>query len=363
MAREAWKRSGHSVGEGGQSRAHLVTRADGTDSIEYVEKRLKNRERVGRFRQEAEIGLKLSNHPNVVRVVDYDLDTEKPYIVTEYCAGGDLTKHTFPIDGSREAVLQGLRLFRQIVDGVAHAHKHGVIHRDLKPANIFLREDLLTPVVGDFGLCLVTDPSDGERHTIHGEVVGPRGFLAPEVEAGREEITPAADVYSLGKVLFWLLTGRVLPRELHRDEQHRIGQHDVGRLLGSRARPINPHLQLVNELFDQTITNNLNDRLQSAHQLSVAVDILVGRIQLNAHVVDIEAPQHCSFCGLGFYRLISNVSFDRWPTQGDQLRREVGLGSESQNAWLAMNCDRCGHISAFRPRGEMVDVWQRKPRS
>ena len=146
----------------------------------------------------------------MVAIQDYDLDADRPYLVTEWCEGGELSE----IDLSEISIPERLGLLVGVCQGVAHAHSGGVTHRDLKPGNIFLRGDG-TPVVGDFGLCFI---EGGERLTFVDEAVGPRLFMAPEMEEGRsDEVGPWSDVYSLGKVLYWLVAQkRVFSREKHR---------------------------------------------------------------------------------------------------------------------------------------------------
>jgi len=171
-----------SLGEGAQ--AHTFIARDTTDSegSPFVLKRLKNLDRLARFKQEVE-AVKGLAHPNVVRLVDFDLDAPRPFIVTEYCAGGNLEEaDPFWITSAENA----FRLFDEICQGVVAAHNAGIIHRDLKPANIFLRSRLGPAVVGDFGICYVLD--DGTRLTITDEAVGARLFIAPELEDGRAQL-------------------------------------------------------------------------------------------------------------------------------------------------------------------------------
>jgi tRNA A-37 threonylcarbamoyl transferase component Bud32 len=196
---------------GGQANTFLVRDRTSTDGRLYVLKALKNPKRLERFADEVRAATRL-DHPNIVRVVDADLTADRPYLVTDYCEGGALDEVNLRL----RSILERLRMFRLICRAVAHAHDQRVIHRDLKPANIFLRGDRLTPVVGDFGLCFLTDK--GERLTLVEEAVGARWYMAPELEDGRSnEVGTWSDVYSLGKVLSWMMAGRVFNREKHRE--------------------------------------------------------------------------------------------------------------------------------------------------
>jgi len=138
-----------SLPEGGQAYTYLVGNVDDTSGKLFVLKRLKNIARKDRFLREIEALQKLS-HPNIIRIIDFDYKNDPPYIVTEYCEGGPLSK----LDLKQYSILEKLKILELICTGVGYAHEKGFIHRDLKPDNIFLRKDGRTPVVGDFGIIL-----------------------------------------------------------------------------------------------------------------------------------------------------------------------------------------------------------------
>jgi serine/threonine protein kinase len=156
-----------------------------------------------------------------LRIIDQDVTAPKPYLVSEYCSGGSLND----IDVDSYTIIDRLSMFSKICHAVGypHSNKPRIIHRDLKPKNIFLREDRRSPVVGDFGICYIDD--DGTRITLFDEAVGARRYTAPELEDGRaDDVTPAADVYSLGKILYWLMAGHVFDREKHRENRFDLTQ-------------------------------------------------------------------------------------------------------------------------------------------
>ena len=150
-----------------------------------------------RFLREARLAARLS-HPNVVRVYDAGAtDDEQPFIVMEYVPGRTLA------DCGKVSPDEAVRLGLQACAGLQHAHEAGLVHRDVKPGNLLLREDGVLKVA-DFGIARTADAT---RLTKLGTVLGTAAYLAPEQAAG-EEVTAAADIYSLGAVLYELLTGR-----------------------------------------------------------------------------------------------------------------------------------------------------------
>ena len=149
-----------------------------------------------RFLREARLAARLS-HPNVVNVFDAGEDYGRPYIVMELVDGETLAERgRVPPDEAR-------RLAAQAARGLAHAHEAGLIHRDVKPGNLLLRRDG-TIKIADFGIARAAEAT---ALTQAGTVLGTAAYLAPEQALG-EEVTPAADVYSLGAVLYELMTGR-----------------------------------------------------------------------------------------------------------------------------------------------------------
>jgi eukaryotic-like serine/threonine-protein kinase len=153
-----------------------------------------------RFVREARLAARLS-HPNVVSVFDAGEDDGRPYIVMEHVEGETLAdllarRGRLPPEEARVLALQAAR-------GLAHAHAGGLVHRDIKPQNLLLREDG-TLKIADFGIARA---AEGTALTLAGTVLGTAAYLAPEQALG-EEVSPASDVYSLGAVLYELLTGR-----------------------------------------------------------------------------------------------------------------------------------------------------------
>ncbi|MFH8798096.1 serine/threonine-protein kinase [Streptomyces sp. NPDC017936] len=155
-----------------------------------------------RFRLEAQTAARL-NHPHVVSVYDFGSHHGLLYLVMELVEGWNLAQ-----ERSLRATLNprdAAVIAAQVADGLAAAHHHGVIHRDIKPANIMLSADR-TVKITDFGIARFADDAAGTL-TVTGKIVGTADYLAPERALGRPA-HPASDVYSLGCVLYELLTGR-----------------------------------------------------------------------------------------------------------------------------------------------------------
>jgi serine/threonine-protein kinase len=149
-----------------------------------------------RFLQESRLASRLS-HPNVVRVYDAGEADDRPYIVMEYVEGDTLAQR------GKLSYEDAMPLALQACAGLQHAHAAGLVHRDVKPANLLVREDGVLKIA-DFGIAHAAEVT---RLTQHGTVLGTAAYLAPEQAAG-EEVTAVTDVYSLGAVLYEVLTGK-----------------------------------------------------------------------------------------------------------------------------------------------------------
>ena len=158
---------------------------------------------VARFRAEAEAVARLQ-HPHVVAVFEVGEHDGRPFYSMELCPGGTLA--SVAAGGPMDPRAAADTLFK-VARGVAAAHAAGVVHRDLKPGNVLLTAGG-EPKVADFGLAKRLDAGADAGLTRTGAVVGTPSYMPPEQAAGVREVGPAADVYSLGAVLYDLLTGR-----------------------------------------------------------------------------------------------------------------------------------------------------------
>jgi serine/threonine protein kinase len=198
------------------------------------------------FESEAKNMAKL-NHPNVVSVHDFGEYCDQPYIVMEMVRGKSLYHSA---RGKKVDARQAGRIVRDICHGLAHAHEQGILHRDLKPANVLLDPNR-TPKIGDFGLARhIKDWATDKAY-------GTPGYTAPEVAGNPEAVGEAADIYSVGVILYELLTGE-LP-----------------------VKPYEPATTLANcdPAFDQLILKAIDSnpvlRYQSAKEMAKAIDRVI----------------------------------------------------------------------------------------
>jgi tetratricopeptide (TPR) repeat protein len=178
-----------------------------------------------RFRVEAEAVARLQ-HPNIVQIFEVGERDGQPFLALEYVSGGSLAQH---LKGRVWSHAQAAAFIETVARAIHYAHQQGVVHRDLKPANILLasvvrdeeapgnlplttdhgpRATDLFPKIADFGLAKIVR-DDGPGLTETGRFLGTPSYAAPEQVGGRRErVGPAADVYSVGAILYEMLTGR-----------------------------------------------------------------------------------------------------------------------------------------------------------
>jgi predicted Ser/Thr protein kinase len=163
---------------------------------------LSSRESVQRFRMEAEAASRL-RHPGIVSIHDVGECEGQHFYSMDYIDGQDLVRR---VEGKQTPAELAARWMQSVAEAIHHAHQHGILHRDLKPANVII-DSQDAPHVTDFGLAKLLDE---ERHlTVTGRVLGTPSFMPPEqADARHGTVTVASDVYGLGAILYFLLTGK-----------------------------------------------------------------------------------------------------------------------------------------------------------
>ncbi len=195
------------IGEGGMGAVYRAERNDGQFTqqvaVKLVQPGLGSQELLRRLRGERQILASL-NHPNIARLLDGGVSADgQPYVVMEYIRGTRITEYC---RNHGLTVKQTLRLFQEICLAVSYAHQHLVVHRDIKPSNILVAEDGV-PKLLDFGIAKILGPSsttDGEKTQLNPLTPD---YASPEQLQGKA-ITTATDIYSLGVLLYELLTSQ-----------------------------------------------------------------------------------------------------------------------------------------------------------
>lgn len=326
-----------SLGEGGQAHTFIVqdlAAPAGESAQEFVLKRLKNPNRLGRFEQEVE-AVRAIESDRVVPIIDFDVAGDEPYFVSPY-KGRSLEEvvhdETLSFD-------EGLDLFRDVVEATRDAHEVGIVHRDIKPDNVVVDDQSprRRAYLIDFGICQFDQ--EGLFTTVVDEAFGARAFAAPELELGAAvEPTGGSDVYSLGKLLYWILTGgRFIAREdLSDDVTARVPE------------PRGVERSYVKQLLRWTIQTAMEERITSANLLENVE--LSGQL-MRSGVNRVGArDQLCLTCRRGRLKRLGVNDFER-----------VGLsrrGNPEEDLRL-LRCDFCGHVQIhYLPGTSAAGLWE-----
>jgi serine/threonine protein kinase len=340
--------SGHKIlseiGSGGMGRVLLgVDEALGRRvAIKVLNSRYLNNSLLrSRFMQEARAMARLS-HPNIVRIYNLGQPEEIPHFVMEYVEGTSLT------EAARALTLeQKVELMRKTVLAVEFLHQHQVVHRDLKPGNILVGPDL-EPKVLDFGLAhqAHSDPS----LTLAGEIMGTPDYFSPEQSRADPSLDARTDIFSLGVILYQLLTGALPFRaDTLPDQMQKICTQDP-----VLPRHLNKHIpgDLQNVCL-KALEKNPEDRYQTTREMADDLDrylagepvqasptsysrIMAGKIE--SHLRDLEGWRQDRILSLYEYDAFRKL-YDRLIDREDAWILEVRRLSLSQvtlylGAWL-----------------------------
>jgi serine/threonine protein kinase len=353
--------------KGGQAQTFVVSDAENPTGPRRVAKILDNpkEDRKERFLREIEVTESFS-HPNLVRSLGRGetVGSKWPYFIMPLYDRGTLEENYANLG----TPIDRLRVFLAICEGVAHAHSRGLVHRDLKPANIFMAYDSV-PVVGDFGLCYRAEEDQTGRNTQTSEAVGARKYMPPEWREGRAENPQATgDVYSLGKILYWMFQNHVF--DGHEDDHS--AEHPIIETSPSlhNQTPQDPQFwtlanSVASKLVGRTVRKRPEDRISTAEILIAQIKRAIERVESGGRVLDFNLPKRCLFCGEGTYVLPPNHPFParaerrnptgvangEWPFRRVQefVNGLLGFGRAAAGPIpICLVCSVCGNIQYFR---------------
>ncbi len=199
------------VGEGGMGVVYEAMQDTPARSVavKVIQLGMNTKQVIARFEAERS-ALARMDHPGIAMVFDAGATEEgRPWFAMELVRGVSLVQHC---DLERLGLRDRLSLFMEVCKAIQHAHQKGIIHRDIKPSNVLVtvQDDVPQPKVIDFGIAKATDTEEDGRSvfTRHGQLIGTPAYMAPEqADGAASDIDTRADIYSLGALLYELLTG------------------------------------------------------------------------------------------------------------------------------------------------------------
>src|SRR5215468_5615572 len=219
---------------------------------------------IARFEAERQ-ALALMDHSNIARVLDAGAtETGRPYFVMELVYGVEITDYC---DQNRVSMRERLELFIQVCNAVQHAHQKGIIHRDLKPSNIMvtMHDGVPVPKVIDFGIAKATEQrlTDKTLFTSYAQLMGTPAYMSPEqMELSGLNLDTRSDIYSLGVLLYELLTGRT---PFDTTELLKLGMEELRHTVCERE-PLSPSAKLQT-LNNEELTKTARRRQVEAPRL------------------------------------------------------------------------------------------------
>jgi serine/threonine protein kinase len=219
-----------------------------------------------RIRFENEVKLLASlDHPNIIRVIDYDESPGRLAIIMEYLTGSDLstilkTRGAFSPENVKD-------IFRQIMSAFQYAHEQGIVHRDIKPSNIFITEKGQVKIL-DFGIAKIFGTGDDMTST--GAQIGTLIYMSPEQVKGDKSIDHRSDIYSLGVTLYSMLKGKP-PYNPSVSSHYEISHQIVTQPL-PRLDTNSPFASFI----ENAVEKDRNSRYQSLYEMMEAFENISG---------------------------------------------------------------------------------------
>lgn len=232
-----------------------------------------------RFEQEAKRVARLSN-PNIIPILDYGQYKKTPYLVMKYIPGGTLRERMGEPIHWRDAA----RLLIPIARALSYAHQQGIVHRDVKPGNILLTETG-EPMLSDFGIAIMLLEKDKEPAQDREAILGTPEYMAPEQALGKE-VDHRADIYSLGLILYELITGQM---PFIADTPISVLRKHIHEPLPP-ARQYVPHLpEIAQRVIARALEKDPEDRFEDMEQFGNALKLLAQpEVQPANHTIPLD---------------------------------------------------------------------------
>ena len=255
------------LGIGGMASVFKAVRCDGaferTVAIKFMCSDVLSEIFLERFKFERKIHANL-NHPNIVKMYDSGItETGVPFIIMDYIDGLELDEF---VAGRSLVTTQRINLFRKIVSAVRYAHENGIVHRDLKPSNIIVDKEL-QPVLLDFGIANQIDDSSEKSFSSSPHTVR---FASPE-QLFNQYVGPASDIFQLGNILIFILTGSHLYQALERSEVKNAANNPKEHFKGLSLIKLIEEDDLK-EIILNCIGLDISERYESASSLIYDID-------------------------------------------------------------------------------------------
>ncbi|MBW1679853.1 MAG: CHASE2 domain-containing protein [Deltaproteobacteria bacterium] len=220
-----------------------------------------------RFFREAE-SAGLLTHPNIVTIYDCGEEHDLAYIAMEYLDGEDLEKYTHP--DNLLPMRETLSIVAKVAEALDYAHGKDIVHRDIKPANIMRLKENNEIKVTDFGIARITSSSK----TKTGVVLGTPSYMSPEQVSGKK-VDGRSDIFSLGVVLFEMLTGQ----KPFRGEDITTLMYHIAKERHPSIRSVNPKVPpVVEKIIDKALEKDLDHRYQRAGQMARHLNMVIAKI-------------------------------------------------------------------------------------
>jgi serine/threonine protein kinase len=269
------------------------------------------------------------NHPNLLKIIDSDPDGK--WYVSPFFSQGTLSD-----DGTRFKgdFIGALKAVRPLIEGVAKLHDENIVHRDIKPKNIFINNNG-GMVLGDFGLIYFINAQHARISNTF-ENVGSTDWMPQWAARIRiEDIRPSFDVYSLGKLIWFMVSGQqVLPLWYYQDDEYNL------EILFPNA----PYIEYANKIFQKCIVEKEKDCLPNATALLTEINDILNRTSRNTDLSDLHSSVKCKVCGNGNYKMMLDFN--------DRYHNMFGTNCDGPSEFKMYSCNNCGNVQFFHHIGK-----------